>query len=48
LTNVIGTVKTGVTGTYLYILPALVVFILAIFAIKFGWGKIWKVAKGGH
>jgi hypothetical protein len=48
LTTVIGSVKTGVTSTYLYILPALVVFILAVFAIKFGWAKIWNVARGGH
>lgn len=48
LTAMIDTVKTGVTSTYLYVLPALVVFILAVFAIKFGWSKIWRVARGGH
>ena len=48
LTTAIGNVKTGVTSTYLFVLPALVAFILAVFAIKFGWAKIWRVAKGGH
>jgi hypothetical protein len=48
LTSMLGTVKTGVTSTYLYILPALVAFILAVFAIKFGWSKIWRVSRGGH
>lgn len=47
-TTLIPTVKDGVISTYAYLLPALVLFIVALWAIRFGWGKLNRVMRGGH
>jgi hypothetical protein len=45
---VIPAVKTSVVGTYAYILPALLTFIVALWAIRFGWGKVMGAMRGRH
>lgn len=45
-TSLVGTVKSASIEVYLYILTALIAFIIVYFAIKLTWGSVWNASKG--
>ena len=48
LTSIAGTVKTDAIETYVFIIPIAFGIYVAIWAIKFGYGKLVKAMKGKH